>query len=40
MLKGKASKVPGFINALTIFFVRFVPRRWAAAAAYRMMIVK
>jgi len=37
MLRGKPSVVPGLMNALTAFGTRFMPRRLAAAIAYRTM---
>ncbi len=33
MLRGKGSVVPGWLNALTAWFVRFLPRRTAAVLA-------
>lgn len=37
MFRGKASIVPGFLNKLSAFSVRFIPRRWQAALAYVLM---
>ena len=37
MLKGKAQVVPGFLNALTAWSTRIMPRRLAAAVAYHTM---
>ncbi len=37
MLKRRASVVPGVVNWLSAFLVRFVPRRVAAAIAYQLM---
>ncbi len=37
MLRGRPSVVPGALNALTAFSTRFMPRRLAAAVAYRTM---
>lgn len=39
MLRGKTTVVPGLINRLPIFLLRFTPRRAAAALAERMMTV-
>lgn len=38
MLRGKSSVVPGFFNALTAWSNRLIPRRLAAALAYRLMV--
>ncbi len=37
MLKRRPSVIPGFFNALTVFFIRFIPRRVATAMAEIMM---
>ncbi len=39
MLKGKPSVVPGWLNAVTVWANRLVPRRWSAAIGYRLMTV-
>lgn len=38
MLRGTPSVVPGFMNALMAWGNRLIPRRWAAALAYQMMV--
>jgi len=35
--KNKPSVLPGFMNKLAIFSLRFMPRRWWAAIAYQTM---
>jgi hypothetical protein len=40
MLKGKASVVPGIMNALTAFSTRLMPRSFAAALADRLMTIQ
>lgn len=37
MLKRRSSIVTGFMNALTAFSTRFMPREWLAAFTYRLM---
>jgi short-subunit dehydrogenase len=37
MLRGKPSVVPGLLNKLTVFMIRFTPRRLAAATASLFM---
>lgn len=37
MLAGRPSVVPGFLNAMSAFSMRFLPRRLAAAIAYQTM---
>jgi hypothetical protein len=37
MLGGKPSVVPGFLNLLTVWSMKLLPRRWQAALAYRSM---
>lgn len=37
MMNGKMSIVPGFLDALTIFLIRFLPRRFVRWAAYQTM---
>lgn len=40
MLAGKSSVVPGWINAVMVWSNRLIPRRWSAAAVYRLMTVR
>lgn len=40
MLKGKPSVVPGWINAVTAWSTRLIPRRLSAAIAYRTMTMR
>ena len=40
MLRGKPSHVPGFLNQLPIFLLRFTPRRIQAATANLLMSMK
>jgi len=35
--RGRGSIVPGWLNATTVFFNRFMPRAWLPAVAYRLM---
>lgn len=37
MLKGKPSVVPGWLNAISVWSNRLMPRRLSAAVAYRLM---
>lgn len=37
LLRGKSSVVPGFLNAMTAWSTRLMPRRLQAAVAYRLM---
>jgi short-subunit dehydrogenase len=37
LARGRGSIVPGFLNAATVFFNRFMPRAWLPAVAYRLM---
>ena len=37
MLRGRSSIVPGFLNAISAWFVRLTPRRLATTLAYLMM---
>ena len=37
MLRRKPSVVPGWVNAVMVWSNRFIPRRWSAAIAYRLM---
>ena len=37
MLKGKTSTIPGLVNSLPTFSLRFMPRRAQAAVASRLM---
>ncbi len=37
MLKGIPSKIPGFLNQLVAFSLRFTPRKMMASAAYLLM---
>lgn len=37
LARGRASIVPGILNALTVFGNRFLPRPWQSAIAYRLM---
>jgi len=39
MLQGKPSVVPGWINTLSAWGTRFIPRRWSAAVAHRTMTI-
>ncbi len=37
MLAGKSSVLPGFLNQLSVFSIRFMPRALAAVVAHRLM---
>lgn len=37
LARGRGSIVPGWLNATTVFFNRFMPRAWLPAVAYRLM---
>jgi short-subunit dehydrogenase len=37
LLKGQPSVVPGLLNSVMVFGNRFIPRRWSAALAHRLM---
>lgn len=37
-LRGKPSVVPGWLNAVTVWSNRLMPRRLSAAVAHRLMI--
>jgi uncharacterized protein len=40
MLRRKPSVVPGWMNAFMVWSNRFIPRRWSAAIAYRLMTMQ
>ena len=40
LLRGQTSLVPGFMNAVTAFSTRLMPRQFAAALAHRTMTMK
>jgi short-subunit dehydrogenase len=39
LLTGRPSLVPGWLNALTIWLNRLLPRRWSTAIAERLLVV-